>query len=145
MKNVEPLCQRASKSDKFDWCARIRKIGIEYLSDDPTERNTGWPHRLRIVGLLNIRNDFAIFLIHQSRYPQNFGLFYAPKTGTEFALGLWETQYGSGTPCWSDRLNSYKDDCWRFHTLEQDLFELQKLTGLSGWPTYVASNKKINW
>ena len=143
MANIPKLCSLASIADDFNWCERLRSVSSFYLSDDKT--GTHYPYSIRLIGLLNIRSDYAIFLIHHTRNWGSIGLFFVPKKGTKYLMGLWNTKYSNSTPCWSEKLEGWDIDCWRLYTYEQDLFNKSKIVGTEGYPTFTAEDEKISW
>ncbi len=143
MANIPKLCQLASKSGDFDWCERLKSVSSFYLSDDKT--GTHWPYSVKLLGLLNIRSDYAVFLMHHTRGWGSLGLFYVPRKGTKYKMGFWNTAGSNSPPCWNEKLNGYKTDCWRLYSLEQDIFDNKKFTGKRGFPIFTASDKKLSW
>ncbi|QPJ60819.1 MAG: hypothetical protein G3M70_02515 [Candidatus Nitronauta litoralis] len=143
MANIPNLCQLASKSGDFDWCERLKSVSSFYLSDDKT--GTHWPYSVKLLGLLNIRSDYAVFLMHHTRGRGSLGLFYVPRKGTKYKMSFWNTAGSNSPPCWNKKLNGYKTDCWRLYSLEQDFFDKKKFTGKRGFPIYTASDKNISW
>lgn len=143
--NATSICNLARKGSNFDWCERLRDVPRIFLSDDPTGRNTGWPPRLEVLALLTIRDDMAKFLIHHTRASGDVGILLVPKNGNQYFLGMWDSEYGGGTPCWSDRFQDYSQSCWGFYSLEADIFNPDKLTGRRGWPVYTASEERIEF
>jgi len=143
MANIPKLCRRASIADNFDWCERLKSVSLFYLSDDKSGAH--WPYSVQLIGLMDIRSDYAIFFMHHTRSWGNIGFFYVPKKGTKYKMRLWNTPGSNSTPCWSDKLKGYDTACWRIYSYEQDFFDKSKFVGLRGFPVYTAGKKKISW
>lgn len=144
MKNIAPLCLLASKSDGFDWCARLQAVSKAYLNEDATA-GLHDPASIELLGLLNIRDNQAVFLAYHTRHWGDVGLFFVPKSGSKYHLGTWNSFGTGGVRCWSEILDGFEDDCWRYYRLEEDIFEPGKLVGSRGYPVYRASDEKIEF
>lgn len=141
MGNVEALCDQANRSSSIDWCKRLKAISIDYYCDD--KAGTHWPFSFHLIGLLNIGSDYASFMVSQTRNWGGIGQFWIPAKGHEFRLTLWNTSGSNATPCWSDKLQGYKKDCWRTYRFLQDIFDPNKLVGTKGYPTYTGGENTI--
>ncbi len=143
MANIPKLCKVASESDDFDWCERLGLISTHYLVNEKDKSPSHWPNSIKLIGLMDINSDYAIFLMQHDRGWGNIGQFYAPRKGKKFIFRYWNTDGSNNTPCWNDRLGGYKTDCWRSYSYEQDIFDKRKIIGKRGYPTYIASETKI--
>ncbi|WP_172300130.1 hypothetical protein [Pseudoruegeria sp. HB172150] len=141
--NAAAICELASRSDNFDWCARLRSVSTVYRKDSMND-GMHYPLSIALLGLMNIRDDNAVFLAHHTRAWGGIGMFFVPRVGTKYRLGMWNSGSG-GVQCWSETLNGYDKSCWRYYLYEEDIFEPGRLAGPDGFPVYIAGEEKVDF
>ncbi|OJJ11527.1 hypothetical protein BKI51_07230 [Alphaproteobacteria bacterium AO1-B] len=144
MGNIQKLCEAASVSDRFDWCERLRQVSNLYLLSEENSK-THWPVSISILGLMDIRPDHAIFLMHHTRGWGSVGFLFVPRVGGQYIYGTWNTSGSNATACWSDITDGFNINCWRFYALQEDLLENGKLSGRNGYPVFFAQDSKLDW